>query len=289
MTDNTGHEPYSFDFLETLTAISFPNGGYIVIDAKAVTQKTLPQVANCVTVAIALADGSKLVDHRESCAKQTIPARTIIDPIFMIWGNGVPAPTLANYQNIVVPNLDPKVQYGQQFAQVTSTFFGVTQVSTATHLPYLSGYFQTQSEAQFWAAAFSSVILHPQGYFTANGNLITAPFNGFHVERIDRPTIVPAQSVATFNGQYLVKVPKDAIVTGVHAAGGPLSSLTARGYHGSTPPSLSKVDPEISGPTHTKGYDTTDTTTTPDGTVTSVIASNFNTVTVPSGGTGGTG
>lgn len=242
MTDTTG-ELYRFDYLEHIVGISFPSGGYVLLEV--IVDRTQPGGVRPPTpsITLVLPEGVTLIDKQETETTQNLPAKTVIDHVYFVWRTGAPFPTLANYQNIVVGNLFPTVAYVEQFARVTVTFTGV---QVLFNNPFTTGRFPSLAAAQTYASALNSGTSY--GYIDANGAVIFqgAQVGGFSAGQLAIPVVTPAQKVSRITGRYLLKVPKGKEVAGAAeifgASGSATNQANIKGYHGRAPKLVSQVN-----------------------------------------------
>lgn len=285
---------YAFDFLETITAISFPTGGTVLVRVDAVSRNpTTPVVPTCPSVKFTLGAGETLLDKVETFKKVVVPNRTFLQKFFFIWDNVAPFPTADNFNKQVwnIPGSSiPNIIYAGQFSQfvlINSAQFAPPSFPGQN----TNGFYASLAEASAAAAALRTryFLGHPagstQGYATSAGTLIGGldgpPLQDPFGAELDVSIPLPGSGSCTLTGFYLIKVPakktKFTVAVTQVPNGGSIGGLRASGYHGSKPSTVAQA--QATQPDTTDGP-----VQTPTSTVTSVIdslpAGKKNTVTV---------
>lgn len=293
---DTSGNPYPFDFLETLVGISFPvAGGYVLISITAIASAlgTTPPPPPTVLLQLPLGGKAKLIDKQESNKTKTTPAKTTITKLFFAWSALLPLPTVNNYNTVVVANIDPPIQYANQFANITITNTQTTNpINLGVEPPPEGGdgYFSTAAIAQGYVNSWNGHIgIADHGGAFGIGGIVNGSPSPVSVKELDVPITTPATSTTTLTGKYLVKIPADltTFTATVTAGPGGTSTLLITGFHGAAPTKVAQVnlansdsDAAASANGTTKTY-----------TMTSVVATKppppFTTVTAVAGGSAG--
>lgn len=242
MTDTTG-ELYKFDFLEQIVGISFPSGGYILLELTVDRTQPGNVTPPAPSIELVLPKGLTLIDKSETTQVSIIPAKTTFDTFFFVWNNIAPFPTLANFENVIVGNVFPSIEYAQQFARISVGFTGNAIIDND---PFTTGFFPNAAAAAAYASSINGGTYY--GYIDSGGNTVFLgpATGGFHGATLVRPVITPAQKVNRLTGKYLIKLAKkNLLYNGVANVTGSAGSATnigkITGYHGKVPAKVQAV------------------------------------------------
>lgn len=249
---------YSFDFFETIVAISFPQkGGYVLITVTSETNAfgsglgPVPPFPAPPTLSVVLGPNEKIIDQTQQVQQKSTKAKTDISRAFFVFNNVAGPVTLANYQNVVVGDIFPPALFATQFARVVGSptgfkdpeAFGVEPVPEGG-----SGFFSTAAIAAQYAGSWNAHIHGaPPGsgaaVYLADGSTMDANPAPVIVQHIDVPTVTPAVATTILVTKYLVKVPLDktTITVTVNTPQGQ-SALTISGFHGKAPLKVAQVN-----------------------------------------------
>lgn len=240
---------YPEGFLDTLISINFPSGGYITVLVAAMNEVVGTTPPPCPIVNLVLPTTAKLIDLRETCIKATTPAKTTFTRFRFIWPSGLALPTVANYGTSVGGVLGD-ITYAQEFSRwIHIQGLGGTFI---TGPPYsTSGYYPDAGSADAAAAAWNTsygASHAPLGYLylALTGGEAGPIFLGTMASAfVDVPVVSPASSRASLTRQYLVKTPRELVeaTLSIFSTLGKAGSVTVKGYVGTTPKTLSKVNP----------------------------------------------
>lgn len=243
---------YSFDFLETIVAISFATpGGYLLITVTAMNNAGSVTPPPPPSFALTLGAKEKIIQQQSKTTTKITPAHDVTTRFWFVFNSVAGPVTPDNFQNVILNTVFPPVQFATQFARAVAAkgsgfkdpeAYGVEPVPEGG-----SGFFSTQAIAQGYADNWNSVIgptppIGAPAVFLSNGTPIDADPFPVSVQHVDAVVHVPAVSVTTITTKYLIKVPVDLTTLVAKVTANSQSNLLVTGYHGKAPATIAAAD-----------------------------------------------